>query len=104
MCVECQNPKHIKGEKNGSFIRKRGRNSVGRALDLVKIKVSVVGSSPTDSIKRRHVFLIFYFHYHHASGKTFSLSYPFLHFGGRSFGVWQNRVYGKTLVRERRLV
>ena len=36
VCVEGQNPKHIKGEKNGSFIRKRGRNSVGRALDLVK--------------------------------------------------------------------
>ena len=34
----------------------------------------------------------------HASGKTFSLSYPFLHFSGGSFGVWQNRVYGKLLL------
>ena len=39
----------------------------------------------------------------HASGKTFSLSYPFQIFGGGSFGMWQNRVYGKTLVRNKDL-
>ena len=31
-------------------------------------------------------------------------SYPVQYFGGGSFGMWQNRVYGKTLVREPRLV
>ena len=38
------------------------------------------------------------FSFRHAVGKTFSLSHPFHYFGDGSIGVWQNRVYGKTLV------
>jgi len=40
----------------------------------------------------------------HANGQIVSLSYPFQYFGRGSFGMWQNRVYGKTLVREQGLV
>ena len=40
----------------------------------------------------------------HANGSTVSLSYPVQYFGGVSLGMWQNRVYGKTLVRQPGLV
>ena len=37
---------------------------------------------------------------HHANGETVSFSYPLQYFGGGAFGMWQNRVYGKTLGRQ----
>ena len=40
----------------------------------------------------------------HANGPTVSFSYPVQYFGGGSFGMWQNRVYGKSLVRQPGLV
>ena len=93
--------KHVPN-KNPSVVvsyPKRSRSSVGRAVDP-KNKGSCVGSSPTDSIKR-----CLFFHgvtpHHHADGSTVSFSYPVQYFGGGSVGMWQNRVYGKTLVGER---
>ena len=41
---------------------------------------------------------------HHANGETVSFSYPIQYFGSGALGMWQNRVYGKTLVRELRFV
>ena len=41
---------------------------------------------------------------YHANGSTVSFSYPIQYFGSGSVGMWENRVYGKTLVRELGLV
>jgi len=38
------------------------------------------------------------FSFRHASGKTFSLSYPFQYFGSGSFGVWQTVFTEKLLL------
>ena len=84
----------------------RSRSSVGRAFGSPE-KTGVgglrVGSSPTDSNKK----VPFFFQgvvSHHANGETVSFSYPLLYLGGGAIGMWQNRVYGKTLGRERGLV
>ena len=42
--------------------------------------------------------------HHHVNGETVSFSYPIQYFGSGALGMWENRVYGKTLVREPRIV
>ena len=84
----------------------RSRSSVGRAFgspEKTGVGGLCVGSSPTGSNKKVP-FFVMGSRPHHANGKTVSFSYPLQYFGGGAFGMWQNRVYGKTLGRERGLV
>ena len=62
-----------------------------------------VGSNPTDSNKKVPFFCKWVVS-HHANGETVSFSYPVLYLGGGAIGMWQNRVYGKTLGRQPRVV
>jgi len=66
---------------SNSLLLAKGR--FGTKCVVTRIINVVVNKKVENALKVCHSFRVV-----HANGKTFSVSHPFLHFGGGSFGVW----------------